>query len=132
MSTLRALKGVQSTRRLPLPAASAEKARNHGRLWKLRPRTWLSRPCRCKTHEVQEVTPEEKQRAAVLQQQATAEEQTVAAQVSRIQALMQKEEQDLARASPMPPRCEPRAWPRTTRNFWIRQSNWSVSHWNIT
>lgn len=48
------------------------------------------------THEVQEPTPEEKQRAAVAQRQAQAEEQAMAARVRGLETLIQKEEQDLA------------------------------------
>jgi hypothetical protein len=55
-----------------------------------------SEPAVLQTHEVQEPTPEEKQRAAVAQRQAQAEEQAMAARVRGLETLIQKEEQDLA------------------------------------
>ena len=49
-----------------------------------------------RTHEQIDVSPEERQRAAVAAQAATAEEQQVAARLRSLQTLMQKEEQLLA------------------------------------
>ena len=76
---------VNSKTKTPTPATQTQQAKDNGAAESV-----------VKTQEKVEVTQEERKKAAVAQQAATAEEQKIASQLRGLQLLMQKEEQALA------------------------------------